>query len=217
MQNEPRGHEGHGVFARSARWKVGLETPLTGRYGKETWLVFAPPRWYEVLTWVCMAFGAWAFLSIFVSWLQFGPGSILPSFVRIWVGPLVFVGGFWGQLSSERMTINLRNRTYRRREGQGLFKRNTAGSLGEIDAVVVLAEPYQVNPGMVVYRTVLYWKGHKEPPIIVEQAYVQIGVGSPLNSGAGVILRKSAEYARRMSIPFYDNTHFSSPAPLRPV
>lgn len=216
MKPEPRGSEGAG-YSHRRRWKNGLETPLVGRYVGEKWLVFAPPIWYDILTWCCMVCGVWAFGSVFVSSLQFGVGGILPGAVNIWFGPALFVAGLWAQLSSERMRIQVQNRSYVRREGQGAFKRVTHGSMKDVDAIVLIAEPYAANPGMVVYRAVMYWKGQKEPPLVIEQAYVHIGVGSALQSGNGVILKKSAEHARRLGVSFYDNSYFASPAPLKPV
>lgn len=132
------------------------------------------------------------------------------------MGPAVFFAGLWGQLSSERMTIDLRKKTYARREGQGVFKRIIRGSVSELDAVVALTEVSALYPGAVIYRLVLYWKGNRWPLLILDRQNT-ISTGGQLNSSAGTIVAKGARYAQLLQISFYDNTYFASPEPLRPI
>ena len=219
MRPEPRGgQEGWGSL--TSRWKVGLETPLEGRFWRETRLTFAPPTWYDVLTWACMGFGAAWFLAVYFPIFRwFLPFNVHPS-VLIWLGPVVFVAGLWGQLSNERMTIDLKSGTYVRREGQGLFKKVTKGRVADLDAIVALTEVYPVpdiSNQHVIYRLVLHWKGHREPPLVIGRTQASIKTSQPLNYFAGSVLQNGARFAERLGIGFYDNTYFSSPAPQRPV
>lgn len=216
MRPEPRGTEGAG--AGFSRWKAGLETPLEGRFWRETRLIFAPPVWYDVLTWGCLVVGALAFLSMFV-WELDLVFRVVPGHVRIWLGPVVCLAGLWGQLSSERMTVDLKTRVYARREGQGAFKRSIRGSLDEIDAVVAMTEVYPLSAisQVVIYRLVVHWKGQRQPLLVVAREQATLGPGAPLNSAAGGLVAKGARFAQAMGVGFYDNTYFASPAPLRPV
>lgn len=217
MRPEPRGTEGGQNL--SARWKNGLETPLEGRFWRETRLVFAPPVWYDVLTWGCVAMGAWGILSLFVPGVSFLWGFWMP-FWRLVLGALLLLAGLWGQFSSERMTVDLKARQWARREGQGLFKRSVRGRLDEIDAVVATTEIYPLQAGLtkvVVYRLVVHWKGQRHPLMVVMRRQANVGPGQALNFGAGDLLAKGAAFARAMGVPFFDNTYFSSDAPIKPV
>lgn len=172
--------------------------------------MFAPPRWYDFLVWACLVLGP-------LSTLPVSPLPIEPV-QRTWLGAAVFMAGLWALLSNERMSVDLRSRTYVRLEGQGLFKRLTKGTLAEIDAVVALTEAPSRGMGSVtVHRTVLYWKGGRLPPLIVSQSVVGATVGTALNAHAGPLVARSAAFARAMGLPFYDNTAFLSPEPLRPL
>ncbi len=217
MRPEPRGQEGSG--SSFSRWKAGLETPLEGRFWRETRLLFAPPVWYDVLTWGCIAFGSLVFLSMVV-WELDVVFRFIPGQVRIWMGPAVFLAGLWGQLSSERMTVDLKSRTFARREGQGVFKRSLRGSVGEIDAVVAMTEVYPFAAGfskVVIYRLVIHWKNNRLPLLVVAREQANVGMNQPLNLGAAELVAKGARFAQVMGVPFYDNTYFESAAPLRPV
>jgi len=197
-----------------SRNKGGLETPLAGRIWRETRLIFAPPTWYDTLTYACLVFGVIAFFGSFLGLniLILGPE------VLVWTGPLVFVSGLWGQLSSERMTCDTRAKSYARREGQGLFKRIIKGSLAELDAIVLLAEqdPTPTLGGqMVVYRLVLHWKHNKEPLLIIGTERHVLSTGMNLNAKAGRIAQNGNRWASILGLPFYDNSYFHSPEPLR--
>lgn len=213
MRPEQHGGEGRGRFF--GRSKLGLETPLSGRLWRETRLTFAPPAWYDTLTIGCIVFGSLMFLSEFVR-LPFFP-QLLPDGVGLAIYPMVAVAGLWGQLSNERMTCDLRTRKYTRREGQGLFKRVSGGSLDELDALVLLAEHSTFPNPLVVYRLVLHWKGSRLPLLIVEQEAYGLSFGAQLNSRAAPLIAKGQTYARLLQITFYDNSYFHSPEPLPPI
>jgi len=203
---EPRGQEGQ--VAGSRRRKVGLETPLVGRFwGENRRLLFAPPVWYDSLVLVCILGAA--------AWVGFrlatGGGLNL---VALAVG----LAGVWAALSSERMTIDLKARTYVRREGQGVFKRIRRGSVNAIDAVVLTTEVYPVGViggQLVIYRLLLYWKGAAEPVFVAERQESTISSGAPLNQNAGGMLQRGERYAKAMAIPFYDNSYYASPPPIQ--
>ena len=202
----------------SSRLKVGLETPLQPRLWRESRLIIAPPRWYDNLTYACLLFGALGFIDAILQ-IDFIP-NLLPAPVLIWAAPLVFVAGLWAQLSNERMTLDQRSQTYSRREGQGVFKRITRGKFEDIDALVLLAEqePIKVfdsNP--VTYRLVLYWKAHREPLMIIRQETVGVPPGAAINAGNIKLLSQGQFYARFIGVPFYDNSYFHSPEPLKAI
>lgn len=198
------------------RSKVGLETPLAGRLVRETRLVFAPPVWYDALTYGCLGVGGF----LFVMGMAGVPVLIFGSPVLVWLGPLVFLSGLWGQLSSERMTCDLRAGIYARREGQGLFKRLTRGRLSDLDAVVLMAEqvPGVVLDGRTVtYRLVLHWRGAAEPFLVCGSETRVLPRAAPLNAMAGGLAERGARYAGLLGIAFYDNSYFHMAEPLRPV
>ncbi|MBS1709496.1 MAG: hypothetical protein JSS65_12350 [Armatimonadetes bacterium] len=210
LGREPRGYEGHtaGSFARRL---FGLETPLKGRFwGENKRLIFAPPLWYDWLVFGCVIGGFGAFLLGF-----FGLGD------GYWGNVGVFVGfaGLWGALSSERMTIDLRQRTYWRRQGQGPFKKLTRGSLDSIDAVVAQAHEQpsvSLTGRVVIYRIVLFWKGGREPLFIAERNESMLPFGAPIQTASQMTVAKGARYAQEMRLPFFDNTYFHSSDPLLP-
>ncbi|MBL8068073.1 MAG: hypothetical protein JNM28_06465 [Armatimonadetes bacterium] len=199
-----------------SRSKGGLETPLVGRLWRETRLIFAPPLWYDILTYSCLATGAALFAMAIAGW----PLLLLSPEILIWTGPLVFFAGLWGQLSSERMTCDLESRVYTRREGQGLFKQITRGSLADLDAAVLLADRNLMRSTLVgepvTYRLVLYWKQGKEPLLVIGTEHVSLGPGQAVNAGAGRMAQTGAGYARILGLPFFDNSYFLSDGPLKP-
>ena len=216
MRPEPRGPEGNGGPNYGlSRTKVGLETPLSGRFwGENKRLLFAPPLWYDWFVRVVFAGGVLAaFLGYFL--------QILPWLYPTWwlfTGVAVAVAGVLGYLSTERMTIDLRQRTYTRREGAGVLKRVTRGSLNDIDALVIQASE-NLTPSLigrtVIYRLVLFWKNGREPLLICERFPAAVPSHAAINAGAGMLLQKGQRYAKEMQLPFYDNSHFHSNDPQR--
>ena len=216
---EPRRSEASGF---GSRFKVGLETPLRGRFvGENKKLIFAPPHWYEVLVRVCIIGGIVASLLSFLGIIFQAEGY---GFVR-WVGLAVAAAGIWAYLSNERLVCDLVNRNYLRREGRGAFQRQSKGSLNELDALVLLAGhglPGKfmgplVPVNLVTYRLVLHWKGSRHPLLVVEQFDVDLPNGAPINHRAGHLVTLGSRYAASLQIPFFDNSYFISPDPLAPI
>lgn len=195
------------------RKKNGLETPVTARFYREKLLIFAPPLWYDLLVLACLFGGfGFAFYSFMKGGFQIGNMPFLGFFLGLAVG----VAGIWGALSNERMSCDVIKRAYSRLEGQGIGKRLTRGSLDEIDAVVAMAERYMGGFGnTVVYRLVLHWKGSTQPLLVIESQYVSINPGVPLNAKSAGILMHGSRIAAAMKVPFYDNTYYPSPGPVK--
>lgn len=172
-------------------------------------MIFGPPAWYDLLTWACIALGALAFLLATI-----GISLIFPTAITLWVGPAVALSGVWAQLSSERMTCDLRTRMWSRREGQGVFKRLSRGRFEELDAVVVTVgeSAWGVAQAGRVVRTTLHWKNASQPPLIVLRDYAEARPEVMIHNH----LTQAAELSRRLQIPIYDNTHFRSDSPLKP-
>lgn len=218
---ERGGFENQVAYAK--RRKSGLEVPLVGRmYGENKYLVFAPALWHDILVALCVLFGLYASLR----------GGYLGSFhVHVygdffWDGAVpgglftsgaVLLAGLWGAFSNEHMIIDLRSRTYRRMEGIGPGKRVFKGNLNELDALVLTSEQYAHGVGIaavVFYRLVLYWKGQRHPPLVVEKERQSVSFGSPLNAAAQPMLQRGYRYAQAMGIPYYDNSHLSGRSPV---
>jgi hypothetical protein len=201
------------------RSKTGLETPIFGRYAKEnTRLIFAPPRWYDLLVLLCIGGGSFLFLGSFL-FASIGIFNYLGG-VATFTGLAVLLAGVWGALSNERLVCDLRNKTYARLEGQGFFKRVSKGSLQELQGIVLMSQQIQI-PGLsglpVVYRLVLYWKHSKEPLLVLARDERSIGAGQPINVAAGTIAQFGHHYAQHLGIPFYDNSHVNSAGPLAAI
>lgn len=212
--NEPRRNEGGRPWV--SRLKSGLETPLGihfVREGSKIW--FAPPRWYDRLLAACFVGGAFLVLSALFGW---GGTVFFDPVWRLWTGLAVMLAGGWAALSNERMLCNVTDRTYTRWEGKGPVKSVSKGSFNEFDALVLLAESTFGPTGPVVtYRLVLHWKGSKLPFLIVRQATFGLGQGTALNYSAGGLLREGQRVAQAIGVPFFDNSYFHSPEPLRPI
>jgi len=211
---EPRRPENQGVQFVRSRTKLGLETPLEGRFwGENKRLLFAPPLWYDSFVVVVLVVGVLMAIGGFFNLFPF-----IASSIWFLTGLAVIASAILGFLSSERMTVDLRQKTYARREGQGPFKRVTRGPVSEIDAMVLQASEFiapTLNGRAVTYRLVLFWKNNKEPLLVCERFNAAVPFGSPFNAGAGVMLQKGIRYAKEMGLPFYDNSHFNQPDPQR--
>jgi len=197
------------------RRKGGLETPLQGRFTREgTRLAFAPSPAYDALVLICLIGGPLYGLVTTMGWAillpnaAFGPG---------WVGIAVGLAGLWAAMSNERMTVNLTDRSYRRLEGQGIVKRFVSGSLSELDAVVLMTEVLPMGSlggTRVMYRLVIFWRGNRQPLLIVDSESSTIAAGAPVQSGAGRLHQIGLNYSAAMGVPFYDNAHLPGRCPL---
>ena len=218
MQVGPENRTGAEGRPLRQRGKIGLETPLSGRFwGENKRLLFAPPPWYQLLVAGCFLAGALVLASLLFPLPLIGP--IFSFAIGIWFGPALIMSGFWAVLSSEYMLCDLRSRTYYRREGGAAFRRGRRGSLAELDAVVLLTEELSVLPSskVVIYRLVVYWKRQAEPLLIIERDQMLCRAGQQLNFGCGRLLALGQRFAHALGVPFYDNSQYASPKPLRPV
>ena len=195
------------------RSKGGLEPPIVGRLYRERLLIFAPPLWYDILVIACMVLGFGSAIGAITGHLPGPATSFLGDDYWKVFGTLVGLAGAWAALSNERMSVDIRNNTYARLEGQGLFKRITRGSTQELQALVLLTAV--TGFGTATYRLVLYWKGGKLPIFIASQQTVPYSPGRPVNYGAGPINQMGISFARWMSIPYQDSSGAPVPGPLR--
>lgn len=218
MQVGPENRSGAEGRIPRQRGKIGLETPLSGRFwGENKRLLFAPPQWYQLLVAGCFVAGTLVLASLLFPLPLIG--RIFSLEIGIWLGPVLIMSGFWAVLSSEYMLCDLRSRTYYRREGGAAFRLGKRGSLIDLDAVVLLTEVLSVPSAsrVVVYRLVLYWKGQVEPLLIVERDQMLCRSGQPLNFGCGRLLALGQRFGDALGVPFYDNSQYASPKPLRPA
>lgn len=188
-----------------------IETPIVGRYvGEDRKLVFGPPLAYHQFVWAVGGVGGFMFVAPFLS-------DSLPFYPNWWhlTGLAVFLAAFLASLSFQVITFDLKERTYRRRQGPGMMPRLTQGSFSDLDAVVAITEPRNVLGGGVTYHVVLHWKADRRQPLLVLlQETRNLPPGMPLNASAGAILPVGHRYAQSLGLPFYDNTHFPSPCPV---
>jgi hypothetical protein len=199
------------------RFKVGLDTPLHIRlYGENKRITFAPPLWYDALVSGCL-FGGFgmAVLAFLRGGFQIGMFPYMGFFLWTAVG----LSGVWAAISNERMSCDPRKGTYARLEGSALWKKLTRGYTNELDALVLLTEKYPLvdltGKTVVAYRLVLHWKGSKMPLLIVDERRRTNPSGTPLNHSAGDLLYMGSRVAKALGIPFYDNSYFHSPCPIR--
>jgi hypothetical protein len=179
-----------------------LETPTWGKfYKEERFLVFEPGIQYLALVYLCLGGGS---LAVLYGLFRFDP-------YYFFVGGMVAAAGFWANLSLVRIRFDLRSRLFRRRQGPGLIPRLWAGSIDELDALVVLAEN-STNLGHVRYHLVLHWKSHRAPLMVLETDPRVIqhdhGGQQPL------VLVRALKYSKALGLPLYDNTQFMSPCPV---
>jgi hypothetical protein len=187
-----------------------VETPIVGRFlGEGRRLVFGPPPAYHTLVWAAGGVGALCLLI-----------AILPFSVPMWpgwwamVGILTVLATVLAALSLQLIVFDLKEGTYRRRQGPGLLPRTTLGRIRDLDAVVVIAEPNPLLGSAVTYHVVLHWKvGLPEPILVLHQDTRQLPPGQPLNSQAGPVLQLGERYAKALGVKFFDNTYFPSTCP----
>jgi hypothetical protein len=188
-----------------------IETPLVGRYqGEGRRLIFGPPAAYHQLVYGVGAVGT---LFVFLSSFDWVAG--LPSFWWFLIGSLLVAAAIVAALSLQLIVFDLKEGTYRRRQGPGLLPRQTHGRIADLDAVVVIAETMASMPGTVTYHIVLHWKMNaQEPLLVLHQDTRQLSSGQPLNFASGPILQLGSKYANSLGVKFFDNSHFSSPCPV---
>ncbi len=199
-----------------------LETPLFGRFqGENKRLVFAAPTIYLALVRGCMITGA-CMMVYGVLTLNLGiEGPIYPDWWK-GIGLLVTIAGIAAAFSLTSISFNLKERVYKRRQGPGLFPRQTVGSFSNLDAIVLIAEPNaRLMPGGVTYHLVLHWKvrpdlgpNPMEPLMVLQQDSRQLVPGQPLNLSAQQLLQLGVKYSQVLGIPFFDNSHFASKCPV---
>ena len=198
------------------RFKSGLETPLKIRFlNEDLRIVFAPPEWYDRLVLLCVLAGSLMAIS---GLLGLGPQIFLDPVWRIWTGAAVVLAGVWAALSNERMWCDVRARTYVRLEGQGPLKSVSRGPLADLDAIVLLAESTFAATGpAVTYRLVVHWKNAKLPLLVISQSTFPHSPGTPLNYASANLVQQGLRTSKAIGVPFFDNSYFHSPAPLRPI
>lgn len=179
-----------------------------GRFvGENRKILFAPPVWYDALVAACIIGSIVVLVFRWTVQREF-------DFIFLAVG----MAGVWAALSNERLMVDLRNRSYTRREGKGIVKRFFRGSLAEIDAVVLTTELYPLavaTEQVVIYRILIHWKNQRQPVFVASRLQAQIPKGGPLNSRAGSLAALGQKYASALGVPFFDNSYFDSPAPIR--
>ena len=87
-----------------------------------------------------------------------------------------------------------------------------SGSFKDLEVIFLLAELRLL--GGVTYRLLLQWRGHKEPPMVLQQDYRSIPPGQPLNYAAGPMYHLGAKAAGLLGIPIVDQAHVSNPCPV---
>ncbi len=193
-----------------------LETPLFGKFSNEDRiLVFSAPTAYHALIRFCVVGGGLATAYGLLGFM----GIAEPPVGALWwtcTSFAVCLAGVFAAYSLVMIRFDLRTGRYRRRDGGGAFGAATEGSLTDLDAVVLIAEPNSrmVQNG-VTYHLVLHWKGGKEPPMVLQQDTRPLPVGQPLNLWSQPLRDRGIKYAQALKAPFYDNAHFASACPVR--
>lgn len=180
-----------------------LETPISGRYGREErFLTFEPAVPYMALVYACVWGGGFFGLS----------GLLGGSMTAFLLWGAVCLAGIWAHFSVPRIRFDTRTKQYRRRQGPGLIPRLWTGSTSDLDAIVVLAEPSLLNRSIVNYYLVLHWKQQRAPLMVLEKSVVH-STGNMQADGQGMVAR-AVKYGNSLELPVYDNTHFPSPCPV---
>jgi hypothetical protein len=190
-----------------------IETPLFGRfYGENKRLVFAPPLPYQALVKGSIGGGIGMVLIGLMENVVEGP--LYPMW-WIMTGTAVCLAGVAAAFSLASITFTLGERHYKRRQGPGLFVRTITGSVNELDAIVLIAEPNsRLIPNGISYHLVLHWKGQAQPIMVLQTDSRALPNGQPLNIGAQQLLQQGLRYANSIGVPFFDNSHFASKCPV---
>ncbi len=191
---------------------MALETPLSGRFLKEGQvLFFGPPPAYLKLCWSTLAVGG---LIILYGLFQQVAGTGAP-FYWGWVGLMVLSAGAWGMASLQRITFDIKTKTYRRWHGPGFLPRLFTGAIENLHSLVLMAEDRALPTGHhVTYRLVLVWKNPREPIMVVQQQTMPVRPGAPLNFGVQQIGAIGWEYARTLGVPWLDQSDRNQPCPV---
>lgn len=188
-----------------------IETPIVGRYvGEGRRLVFGPPAAYHRFVQVVGAMGALLFIAGLL-----GLGGIFYPFWCVMVGGMLMGAAGFAALSLQLVVFDLKEGTYRRRQGPGIFPSQSHGKISDLDAVVVVSETPMTRPGTITYHVVLHWKPTvPEPILVLHQDARPLPSGQPLNVYAGPVLQLGARYANSLGVKFFDNTYYASPCPV---
>lgn len=188
-----------------------IETPIVGRYlGEGRRLIFGPPAAYHRFVQIVGGIGALFFFAGL-----FGFGAVLYPFWFVMVGAMLMGAAVAAALSLQLVVFDLKEGTYRRRQGPGIFPRQTVGRMSNLDAVVVVTETPKTRPGTVTYHVVLHWKaGVPEPIMVLHQDARPLPSGQPINVFAGPVLELGAKYANSLGVKFFDNTYYASACPI---
>jgi len=128
---------------------------------------------------------------------------------------MVLGASAWAYLSLVRISFDLKNGTYWRRQGPGFLPRMMNGKVTDLDAMVLIAEPNAALTGGVTYHLVLHWKPQLRVPLMVVQNETRsLRAGEPLQAGGVQLMQLGVQYAQALGIPFYDNSHFPSKCPV---
>lgn len=191
---------------------MALETPLSGRFLKEgRVLFFGPPPAYMRLCWTTLAVGAGLILYGLLGQV-FGIGS---PFYWGWVGLMILSAGLWALASLQRITFDLRTKSYRRWHGPGFIPRLYTGPIESLLFMSLMAEERYLPTGrFVIYRLVLQWKNPREPLMVVQQQALTIPSGQPINAGVQQIGAAGWDYAKAIGIPWQDLSNRHQPCPI---
>lgn len=187
-----------------------IETPLEGRFlGEGRRLIFSAPAPYHALI------RGVAIAGVVMILAAFSPFE-LPFYPTWWlmIGTLLILASIAATFSIQMIAFDLKERTYRRRQGPGFIPRFTRGRIDDLDAIVVIAEQKPGVVQLVVYHTVLHWKGNREPIMVLRRSSFSMPTNQPLNQYAGPIVADSERYAKAMGIKFFDNSYFPGVCPV---
>jgi len=199
-----------------------LETPLFGRFqGENRRLVFSAPSLYHSLVRGCVITGSAMIAFGFLTPIIGVDGPFYPGW-WVGIGILVVLAGVIASFSLTSISFDLKERFYKRRQGPGLFPKQTVGPVSNLDAIVLISEPNsRLLAGGISYHLVLHWKvrpevggGPYEPIMVLQTDTRQIVPGQPLNIGAQQLLQAGVRYSQATGIPFFDNSHFASKCPV---